>query len=202
MQKRFPLFCLCACVLVWAGCKSHPLTDFRPLDQAGMWSDAIENLKKLDVTDDEVSQVVKLKQAGLSDDACVELVNQAHAHKHFFSSAESVRNLVGAGFSEPEILEISKSDKLDSVSGDAVMIKLIGLSDSAVQTILKRKLKGEPTLSSDEIARLMNTGLTEKQVLERISRGMTDAQAEAEVKARQHAMNRMGFVRIHGRKPR
>jgi hypothetical protein len=71
-----------------------------------------------------------------------------------------------------------------------------------VQTILKRKLKGEPTLSSDEIARLMNTGLTEKQVLERISRGMTDAQAETEVKARQHAMNRTGFVRIHGRRPR
>jgi hypothetical protein len=202
MRYRFPLLCVCACVLVWAGCKSHPLTDFRPLDQAGMWSDAIENLKKLDVSDDEVAQVVKLKQAGLSDDVCVELVNQAHVHKHFFNSAESVRNLVGAGFSEPEILNFAKADKLDTISGDAVTIKLIGLSDSTVQTILRRKLKGEPTLSSEEIARLKNTGLTEKEILERISRGMTDQQAEAEVKARNRAMNRTGFVRIHGRRPR
>jgi hypothetical protein len=202
MRYRFPLLCVCACVLVWAGCRSHPLTDFRPLDQAGMWSDAIENLKKLDVSDDEVAQVVKLKQAGLSDDVCVELVNQAHVHKHFFNSAESVRNLVGAGFSEPEILNFAKADKLDTISGDAVTIKLIGLSDSTVQTILRRKLRGEPTLSSEEIARLKNTGLTEKEILERISRGMTDQQAEAEVKARNRAMNRTGFVRIHGRRPR
>src|SRR5581483_10785517 len=88
------------------GCKSHPLTDFRPLDQAGMWSSAIEDLKKLNVTDDEVAQIA--------------LVNQAHIHKHYFASATAVRNLSGAGFSESEILDIARADKLDAVSGDAV----------------------------------------------------------------------------------
>ena len=189
------------CALLWGGCKSHPLTDFRPLDQSGMWSDAIENLKKLNVTDQEVAQVVKLKQAGLQDDTCVELVNEAHVHKHFFNSAESVRNLIGAGFSEPEVMEIAKADKLDSISGDAVTIKLIGLSDSTVQLILRRELKGQPTLSSDEIAKLKNTGLTEKQIVERIQSGVTDAQAEVEVRSRQRALTRSGFVRIHGRIP-
>ena len=187
------------CVLALGGCHSHPLTDFRPLDQAGMWSDAIENLKKLNVSDQEVAAVVKVKQTGLQDDSCVELVNEAHLHKHYFDSAESVRNLVAAGFSESEILNIAKADKLDSISGDAVTIKLIGLSDSTVQTILRRKINGQPTLSSDEIAKLKNTGLTEKQLLERIESGMTDAKAEAEFKARQKALTRSGFVRIHGR---
>lgn len=187
------------CVLALDGCHSHPLTDFRPLDQAGMWSDAIENLKKLNVSDQEVAAVVKVKQTGLEDDSCVELVNEAHLHKHYFDSAESVRNLVAAGFTETEILNIAKADKLDSISGDAVTIKLIGLSDSTVQTILRRKINGQPTLSSDEIAKLKNTGLTEKQLLERIESGMTDAKAEAEIKARQKALTRSGFVRIHGR---
>lgn len=186
-------------VLALGGCHSHPLTDFRPLDQAGMWSDAIENLKKLNVSDQEVAAVVKVKQTGLEDDSCVELVNEAHLHKHYFDSAESVRNLVAAGFSETEILNIAKADKLDSISGDAVTIKLIGLSDSTVQTILRRKINGQPTLSSDEIAKLKNTGLTERQLLERIESGMTDERAEVEVKARQKALTRSGFVRIHGR---
>ncbi|SRR5579885_177288 len=182
------------------GCKSHPLTDFRPLDQAGMWSSAIEDLKKLNVTDDEVAQIARVKQGGLSDDFCVALVNQAHIHKHYFASATAVRNLSGAGFSESEILDIARADKLDAVSGDAVTVKLIGLSDSTVQAIMRRKLKGEPTLSSEEIARLKNTGLTEAQLLERIQRGMTDAEAEKEVQARQRAMQHTGFVRIHGRR--
>jgi hypothetical protein len=202
MQSRRLVVYAGLCALLLAGCKSHPLTDFRPLDQAGMWSDAIENLKKLNVSDAEVAQVVKLKQAGLQDETCVELVNEAHLHKHFFNSAESVRNLIGAGFSEPEVLEIAKVDKLDSISGDAVMIKLTGLSDATVQLILRRELKGQRTLSSDEIAKLKNTGLTEKQIVERIESGMTDEQAEKEVQARDRALTRSGFVRIHGRVPR
>lgn len=199
--RRFFVLVAGWAILLW-GCRSHPLTDFRPLDQAGMWSSAIEDLKKLNVSDAEVAQIATVKQGGLSDEFCVELVNEAHLHKHFFISAVSVRNLSGAGFGEPEILEIAKADKLDAVSDDAVTVKLIGLSDSTVQAIVRRKLKGEPTLSSAEIARLKNTGLTESQLLERIQRGMTDAEAEKEVQARQRALNRTGFVHIQGRRRR
>jgi hypothetical protein len=39
-----------AFVLMVAGCNQHPLTDYRPLDQAGMWSSAIEQLKGLNVS--------------------------------------------------------------------------------------------------------------------------------------------------------
>lgn len=202
MRTSHPLALAAFFALALCGCNSHPLTDFRPLDHAGMWSSGIEDLKKLNVTDQEVADVVKVKEGGLSDDSCVELVNEAHLHKHFFTSGAAVRNLSGAGFSEPEILEIAKADKLDSVSDDAVTVKLIGLSDSTVQTILRRKMKGQPTMSSAEIARLKNTGLTEAQLLERIQRGMSDAEAEREVKARQKAMNQTGFVRVRGRRRR
>jgi hypothetical protein len=73
-----------------------------------------------------------------------------------------------------------------------------------VQTLLQRHLQNQPTLSSGEIARLKNTGLTEGQVLDRINQGMTDEQAEKEVVARETARNHSGtgFVRVRGRKPR
>jgi hypothetical protein len=65
-------------------------------------------------------------------------------------------------------------------------------------------LKGQPTLSSAEIGRLKNTGLTEKQILERINQGMTDAQADKEASLREATRNHAntGFVRTRGRRSR
>jgi hypothetical protein len=185
-----------------SGCHQHPLTDYRPLDQAGMWSSSVEQLKALNTSDLEVAQLVKLKQAGIGDDACVTLVTEAHQRQHLFASADSAVNLARAGYSEPVILEISKVDQLDIISGDAVMLKLVGLSNSAVDYILHRRLKGQRTMSSAEIGRLKNTGLAEKQILERINNGMTDAQADKEAALREATRNHSGtgFKRVRGRR--
>ncbi len=96
------------CALLIAGCHQHPLTDYRPLDQAGMWSSGLEDLKKLGTSDSEVAQLVKVKQARLSDDACVALVAAAHERKHPFVSGDSTANLAAAGYSEDQILESPK----------------------------------------------------------------------------------------------
>jgi hypothetical protein len=190
-------------VLLAAGCKHHVLTDYRPLDQAGMWSSGLEQLKKLDTSDSEVAQLVKVKQARLSDDACVALVAAAHERKHPFSSGDSTANLAAAGYSEAQILDIARVDQLDSISGDAVALRLIGLSDGFVQFVLQRRLQRRPTLGTPQIARLKNTGLTEKHILDQIKSGITDAQADREIAARESARNSAGggFVRVHGRKP-
>jgi hypothetical protein len=187
-----------------SGCDKHPLTDYRPLDQAGMWSSSVEQLKTLNTSDLEVAQLVRLKQAGISDDACVTLITGAHQRQHAFTSADSAVNLARAGYSEPVILEIAKADQLDIISGDAVMLRLVGLSDSAVDLILHRRLKGQRTMSSAEIGRLKNTGLTEKQILERINQGMTDAQADKEAALREATRNHAntGFVRARSRRSR
>jgi hypothetical protein len=178
------------------------LTDYRGLDKAGMWSSAVEDIKKLHVSDAEVAQLVALKNAGVGDDMCVALVSAAHDHQHPFASAESAKSLNGAGFSDAQILAIAKTDRLDSLSGDAVMLRLIGLSDPTVQMLLQRRINGLPTLSSAEIGRLKNTELTEKQILERIQNGMTDAQADAEAAAREKAQahSGTGFIHTRGRR--
>ncbi|HMD38701.1 MAG TPA: hypothetical protein VKH15_05430 [Candidatus Acidoferrum sp.] len=190
------------CLLSAVGCHQHPLTDYRPLDAAGMFSSDIEQLKGLNVSDAEIAQVVKLKHAGVSDDACVELVSTAHVHKHLFFSAESASDLVGARFTESQIIDIARADQLDAISIDAVTLKLIGLSDSTVQLVLQMHLDGKPVMASSEMSRLKNTGLTERQILDRINAGMTDEQAEKEIKSRESARNHKdtSFVRVRGRK--
>jgi len=202
---RYKLMLLGVFVLFrMSGCHQHPLTDYRPLDLVGMWSSNVEQLKTLNTSDTEVAQLVKVKQAGIGDDACVTLITEAHKRQHLFSSADSAVNLARAGYPEPVILEIARTDQLDIISGDAVMLRLIGLSDSAVDLILHRRLKGQATMSSAEIGRLKNTGLTEKQILERINQGMTDAQADREASLREATRNHAntGFVRTRGRKSR
>ena len=185
-----------------SGCDKHPLTDYRPLDQAGMWSSNVEDLKKLNTSDDEVAHLVRLKQAGVTDDTCVTLVADAHQHEHPFASSDAAVNLARAGYAEPVILEIAKVDQLDTISTDAVMLRLVGLSDPAVDWILHRRLKGQRTMSSAEIGRLKNTGLTEKQILERINAGVTDAQADKEAASREAKRNHSGtdFKRVRGRR--
>ena len=191
-------------LILAAGCEQHPLADYRPLVKAGVFSGTIEQLKKLNVSDAEIAQVVKLKGANMSDDTCVALISAAHANRQPFYSADAVINLQGARYPDSDILEFARANQLDSIAGDAVMLRLVGLSDSTVQAILQRHLKGLPTMGTAEIGRLKNTGLTEKQILERIGNGMTDGQADKEATLREAARNHSntGFVRVQGRKPR
>jgi hypothetical protein len=202
---RYKLLLLGVFVLLRVGgCDKHPLTDYRPLDQAGMWSSNVEQLKTLNTSDAEVAQLVRLKQSGISDDTCVALITDAHQNHHQFSSADAAINLAHAGYTESVVLDIAKLDRLDTISGDAVMLRLVGLSPGAVDLILHRRLEDKPTMSSAEIGRLKNTGLSEKQILERINQGMTDAEADKEAALREATRNHAntGFVRTRARHSR
>jgi hypothetical protein len=204
MRTASPFFAasLLLAALFSAACDRHSASASAALEQAGFSSDTTDELKKLKISDTEIPQVAKLKQFGLSDDACLSLVRESHARSHIFTSADSVGNLVKAGYSEPDILTIARKDQLDSISNEAITLTLIGLSPATVQYLVARHLAGQPTLSSPEIARLKNTGLSEKQILDRINQGMTDAQAEKEAALREAVRNHAntGFVRTRGRR--
>jgi hypothetical protein len=202
-MRKLPFF-LGMCLLVFAGCEKRPKADYRPLDQSGMWSSNLAQIKKLKVNDAEIAQLTKLKQVGASDDLCLSLVNAARDHHHEFTSADGAISLSRAGYSDAEILEIAKADQIDILSGEAVTLKLIGLSNPTVLVILHRRMQGLPTLSSEQIGRLKNTGMSEKQILDLMAQGLTEQQAEAQVTKREAARNHShtDFVRVHGRRAR
>jgi hypothetical protein len=197
-----PANCLLWCTLLVTGCGQKPKITYVPLTQAGFSVTTIDDLKKLKITESEIPQIVKLKTVGLTDDTSLALVKDAHSHQHSFSSGDSAGNLIGAGYSEQDVLNMAQSDQLDAISTEAITLKLIGLSQATVQMLVSRHLQGLPTLSSAEISRLINTGLSEKQVLERIDQGMTDEQAEKEVAAREAKRNHANtdFVRTRAKR--
>jgi alkylhydroperoxidase family enzyme len=201
---RSSFFLLGVCVIGLAGCQKHPQTDYSALDQSGMWSSSLDELKKLKVTDMEIAQLAKIKQAGAPDDFCLDLTKAARAHQHEFTSGDAVVDLSRAGYTDVEIMAMAKADRLDIMSGDAVTLKLIGLSNSTVQAILHRRVQGLPTLTSEQIGRLKNTGMSEKQILEVVNQGYPDDKAEAFIKQREAVRDHSntGFVRVRGRRRR
>ena len=200
MRRLFTL--LSVCLLLLAGCQKRVQTDYSSLDQSGMWSSSLEELKKYKVTDGEIAQLTKLKQVGASDDLCLALLKASRDHHHEFTSADSVIQLSRAGYGDAQILEMARTDQIDILSVDAVTLKLIGLSNPTVQAIIHRRIQGLPTLTSEQIGRLKNTGMTEKQILEAINKGYSNKQAEDFIAKREAARNHAntGFVRVSGRK--
>src|SRR5229473_1929327 len=86
--------------IAFGGCQKFHKTDTQPLYQSGMWSDTIKQLKDLDVSESEVSELIKLHDAGLSDDACVKLMHLTRSRQQMFTSGDSVAGLLHAGVSE------------------------------------------------------------------------------------------------------
>jgi beta-mannanase len=204
MRRHLKLSSACCAIAVAlaTGCDSKSAQEYLPLEQAGFSSATVRQLKKLNVSDSEIPQIVKLKDLGLGDDTCLAMVQDARSHHHIFDSGDSAGNMAAAGYSEKDILAMASSDQLDSISTDAITLKLIGLSQPTVQTLVTRHIEGQPTLSSAEIGRLKNTGMSESQILERINEGMTDEEAEKEVVAREAKRNHANtdFVRSRGRR--
>ena|SRR5215472_5473545 len=198
------LFLLLPTLFLLLGCKKQPDVDYSPLDQSGMFSTSLAELKKIKLNPAEITQLTNLKHAGASDDFCLALVKVARAHNHDFTSGDSAVSLSRAGYSDAQILEMAQADKIDILSSDAVMLKLMGLSNSTVQTVIQRREQGLPTLTSEQIGRLKNVGVSESKILELINQGLSDQQAEAQIKrleaTRNHAHTE--FVHQRGRRSR
>src|SRR6266849_3997676 len=107
------------------GCKRLHPTDTAPLDKAGMWFRSIEELRRLAVSDAEVAELVKAREAGLSDAGCIELVRLARGHRGHqqpFASGNAVADLRRVDVSEATILELARLDQLGVWAGEAQAI--------------------------------------------------------------------------------
>ena len=175
--------------MVPAGCrKLHP-TDVRPLDTIGMSWDSLKELRQLEVADAEVPELLKAKQAGISDPTCVELVRVARERKEQFHSGEAAAGLHQAGMSEETILELARLDQLGLGAGELQAMRLAGLSDALILEVARRHAEGKPTLSGAALAELKNTGMSDATMEELVRRGVADNQKDEIVAMRRRGHN-------------
>ncbi len=192
--------CLVLAVMAVPGCKRLRRTDTQPLDKAGMWFRSIDELRGLGITDAEVAELAKAREAGISDPGCIELVRTARERRQPYASGDAIANLRRVGVSESTILELARLDQLGLWVGEAQATRLAGLSDMVLLAVARRRAAGQPVLSGSSIARLKNAGLSEAAILDLIAHGSTDAKVEAMLAARQRAASGTGFVRYSRRR--
>jgi hypothetical protein len=177
------------------GCQRLHRTDTRPLDQAGMWFHSIEELRALGITDAEVAELAKVRQAGLSDAGCIELVRIARGRKQPFASGDAIADLRRVGTSESTVLELARLDQLGLWVGEAQATRLAGLSDQVVLAVARRRAAGQPVPSGSSLAQLKDAGMSESGLLDLIARGTTDQEAREMIEAHRRAAGSAGFVR-------
>jgi hypothetical protein len=204
-MRSFKIACwiaLTAATICFGGCQKSSKANAKTLYQSGMWSDTVRQLKDLDISESEVGELIKLHDAGLSDDGCVKLMHYVRDRKQMFTSGDSVAGLLHAGVSEPTVMELAKLDLIGTWALEAQGIRLSGYSDNVVLAIAHRRAQRLPTVSATSLVELKNTGTTEPQALELINRGLTDEQAGQMIASHNQSQKPTGFVRGSGRKPR
>jgi hypothetical protein len=170
------LLMLTAAVL-WAGCQRLKPVDTHALDMAGMGYDSVSQVKALKITQTEVAQVAEARQAGLSDAACVQVMQIYRSRKQSFDAGDSVAGLLGAGASEDLVLKLARINQLGLGAGELEAMRLAGLSDDILLAVAQHHSAGQPVLSGASLASMKNLGMGSTTLLQLAERGVPDSQA-------------------------
>lgn len=188
---------LAAALLLFGGCHHVVPTNTVPLDNSGMSYSAIQTLKSVGITNAEVAEIVKAKQGGLSDDGCVALVRLARSRKEQFHTGADVAELLQAGVSESTVLELARLNQIGLWSGEAVAMRLAGLSDEIISEVARRRAAGQPVLSGASLANFKNAGMSEETLLQLVRRGVPDDQASRIIALRRRGWSDARILRLY-----
>ena len=166
-----------AAALCVAACRRVEYVSLRPLDEAGFNYTSIQQVEQLNVSKEEVPEIVKAYKGGLAEASCVELVRIAHGQKAKFLEGDAAAALHAAGMADDAVLELARLQQIASWSGEAQAIRLTGVSDGVIVALAARRAAGQPILSGVSLAKMKDAGMAEATLLELVNRGATDADA-------------------------
>ena len=196
LAKRRPLLGL-SLILVFslAACKhADQQNNTQALDEAGMWSNSVSELRTLNVSNAEVAELTKARQGGLSDPSCVELIKLARSRQQPFSGGQPIADLLATGSSEQTVLELASLNQLGLWAGEAQALRLAGLSDKVVLAVARRRSQSLPALSGEKLAGLKNSGASDAVILDFVQKGITEQQASNYIEQRERAAGGHGWV--------
>lgn len=162
-------------LLALGGCKGK--ADSQPLDKAGVRFTVIEKLHELNVSEEEVAQVVKARATGMRDDYCLELVRLARSRGAEFAEGDAVAKLAGVQFSEDEVMELARLNQIGLWVGEAQVLRFAGVNKPVILALARERAAARPVPASTGIVALKDAGFSDNEMISFIERGMTEAQA-------------------------
>jgi len=184
-----------AFALVSVGCHQLTPLDTKPLDNAGISYDTIQQLKGLKITASEVAEIAIARQGGFSEAGCVQAVQIYHGRGEQFHAGDAISRLLQVGMSEDTVLELAKMNQMGLGAGELLAMRLAGFSDTMVLEVARRHAEGKPVLSGASLAGLKNAGLRESTLLVLVRRGLTDPQADTIISLRRHGVSEAEILR-------
>jgi hypothetical protein len=182
-------------LLPLASCKhAEQQANTQALDEAGMWSNSVSELRTMNVSNAEIGELTKARQGGLSDPSCVELIRLARSRQQPFSGGQPIADLLAAGSSEQTVLELARLDQLGLWAGQAQALRLAGLSDKVILAVAQRRSQGLPVLSGEKLGELKNSGASEAVILDFVQKGISDDMASRYIAQREHITGGTGWV--------
>jgi hypothetical protein len=185
---------LLGCAALACSCKPAQKPDTEQADQMAMWLDSVPQLKNLNVSNAEITELNKAHEAGLTDPSAVVLIQLARDRKQPFAEGQSVVDLLNAGSSEDTVVALAKLNLLGPWAGEARAIRLEGISDKIILAVAQRHAKGLPVLSGEKLGELKNTGVSDAVILEMVQRGDTDQRANQFIAERERVAGGHKFV--------
>ena len=194
-SKARPLFGLVLLIVIpLVACKHAEQTNTQQLDEAGMWSASVSELRTLNVSNAEIGELTKARQGGLSDPSCVELIKLARDRHQPFSGGQPIADLLAVGSSEQTVLELARLDQLGLWAGQAQALRLAGISDKVVLAVAQRRSQGLPVLSGEKLAGLRNSGASDAVILDFVQKGLSEERASDYIAHREHTSGGIGWV--------
>ena len=191
-------------LLPLASCKhAEQQTNTDALDEAGMWSNSVSELRTLNVSNAEIGELTKARQGGLSDPSCVELIRLARGRQQPFTGGQPIADLLATGSSEQTVLELARLDQLGLWAGQAQALRLAGFSDKVILAVAQRRSQGLPVLSGEKLGELKNTGASDALILDFVQKGITEQRASDYIAQHERTSGGHGWVyQGHRRKNR
>jgi hypothetical protein len=189
-----PIFFL-SLVLLAAGCERMMPLDTKPLDSAGMNYSAIKQLVALDISRTELDEVAKARNAGFSDDKCIEIVRLYHERNLPFNAGDTIAGLLRAGLRQDTILELAKLNAFGVNVGELQLIRLAGFSDAVVLEVARQEAAGKRVLSGASLSTMKNAGMHEAILLEFVRRGIPDSEVPVIIALHRHGAKDADLLR-------
>jgi len=168
-----------------AGCRQASSANTQMLDRSGMDYASVQQIRGLNVSANEVEEVLKMHDAGFSDATCVRSVQIYHNRGQAFR-ADEIMSMRQAGMSEQTVFALAQMNDFGKNAGELEAMHLAGLSDAIVMEVAKRRADGEPVLSGASLAAMKNAGVRNSTLLELVRRGVPDSQANGLIASRRH----------------
>ena len=157
--------------------------------------ETVKQVKALDVSTEEVAGLSKARQAGFSDDACLQILQMYRARRHPFDAGDAIAGLLGAGASQDLVLNLARLNQLGLGAGELEAMRLAGLSDEILLTVARRRAADQSVLSGASLAGLKNLGLRSSTLLALAQRGVPESQAPAIMSSRRRGANDAQILR-------